>query len=206
MVNAGINLVDQPVDKLFIEEEALLNDSFRMAVSVYESGFAPTFIVGIWRGGSSVGIYVQECLQFLGVESDHISIRTSYAGLPEYQKSVDDPSTIRVHGLQYLLENLNADDRLLIVDDVFNSGYSIEAVLNQLNKKLRLNMPADVRIATPYYKPARNKTDRHPDYFVHEVDEWLVFPYELQGLSREDIEANKPAMAGVLETLDERWL
>ena len=198
--------MDQPVDKLFIEEEALLNDSFRMAVSVYESGFAPTFIVGIWRGGSSVGIYVQECLQFLGVESDHISIRTSYAGLPEYQKSVDDPSTIRVHGLQYLLENLNADDRLLIVDDVFNSGYSIEAVLNQLNKKLRLNMPADVRIATPYYKPARNKTCRHPDYFVHEVDEWLVFPYELQGLSRKEIEANKPAMAGVLETLDERWL
>jgi len=198
--------VDQPVDKLFIEEEALLNDSFRMAVSVYESGFAPTFIVGIWRGGSSVGIYVQECLQFLGVESDHISIRTSYAGLSEYQKSVDDPSTIRVHGLQYLLENLNADDRLLIVDDVFNSGYSIEAVLNQLNKKLRLNMPADVRIATPYYKPARNKTDRYPDYFVHEVDEWLVFPYELQGLSREEIEVNKPAMAGVLETLDERWL
>jgi hypoxanthine phosphoribosyltransferase len=206
MVNAGINLVDQPVDKLFIEEEALLNDSFRMAVSVYESGFAPTFIVGIWRGGSSVGIYVQECLQFLGVESDHISIRTSYAGLSEYQKSVDDPSTIRVHGLQYLLENLNADDRLLIVDDVFNSGYSIEAVLNQLNKKLRLNMPADVRIATPYYKPDRNKTGRHPDYFVHEVDEWLVFPYELQGLSRKEIEANKPAMAGVLETLDERWL
>ena len=198
--------MDQPVDKLFIEEEALLNDSFRMAVSVYESGFAPTFIVGIWRGGSSVGIYVQECLQFLGVESDHISIRTSYAGLPEYQKAVDDPSTIRVHGLQYLLENLNADDRLLIVDDVFNSGYSIEAVLNQLNKKLRLNMPAGVRIATPYYKPARNKTGRYPDYFVHEVDEWLVFPYELQGLSREEIQASKPAIAGVLETLDERWL
>ena len=76
---------------------------------------------------------------------------------------------------QYLLENLDADDRLLIVDDVFNSGYSIEAVLNQLNKKLRLNMPVDVRIATLHYKPARNKTGRHPDYFVHEVDEWLVF-------------------------------
>ena len=94
------------IKKTFVEEETLLNDAFRMAVSVYESGFAPTFIVGIWRGGSSVGIYVQECLQFLGVESDHISIRTSYAGLPEYQKSVDDPSSIRVHGLQYLLETI----------------------------------------------------------------------------------------------------
>ena len=194
--------MDQMIKKTFVEEETLLNDSFRMAVSVYESGFAPTFIVGIWRGGSSVGIYVQECLQFLGVESDHISIRTSYAGFPEYQKSVDDPSSIRVHGLQYLLENLNADDRLLLVDDVFNSGYSIEAVITELQQKLRLNMPADVRVATPYYKPARNKTGRSPDYYVHEVDEWLVLPYELQGLSRAEIVANKPAMTGVLETLE----
>jgi len=194
--------LDQMIKKTFVEEETLLNDSFRMAVSVYESGFAPTFIVGIWRGGSSVGIYVQECLQFLGVESDHISIRTSYAGFPEYQKSVDDPSSIRVHGLQYLLENLNADDRLLLVDDVFNSGYSIEAVITELQQKLRLNMPADVRVATPYYKPARNKTGRSPDYYVHEVDEWLVLPYELQGLSRAEIVANKPAMTGVLETLE----
>ena len=194
--------MDQMIKKTFVEEETLLNDAFRMAVSVYESGFAPTFIVGIWRGGSSVGIYVQECLQFLGVESDHISIRTSYVGLTEYQKSVDDPSSIRVHGLQYLLENLNADDRLLLVDDVFNSGYSIEAVITELQQKLRLNMPADVRVATPYFKPARNKTGRSPDYYVHEVDEWLVLPYELQGLSRAEIMANKPAMAGVLEALE----
>ena len=176
------------IKKTFVEEETLLNDAFRMAVSVYKSGFAPTFIVGIWRGGSSVGIYVQECLQFLGVESDHISIRTSYAGLPEYQKSVDDPSSIRVHGLQYLLENLNADDRLLLV-------------ITELQQKLRLNMPSDVRVATPYFKPARNKTGRSPDYYVHEVDEWLVLPYELQGLSQDELAKNKPSMAGILEQL-----
>jgi hypoxanthine phosphoribosyltransferase len=173
-----------------------------MAVSVYESGFAPTFIVGIWRGGSSVGIYVQECLQFLGVESDHISIRTSYAGLPGYQKSVDDPSSIRVHGLQYLLENLNTDDRLLLVDDVFNSGYSIEAVITELQQRLRLNMPTEIRVATPYFKPERNKTGRSPDYYVHEVDEWLVLPYEMQGLSRDEIINNKPSMAHILQELE----
>ena len=195
--------MDQMIKKTFVEEETLLNDAFRMAVSVYESGFAPTFIVGIWRGGSSVGIYVQECLQFLGVESDHIAIRTSYSGLPEYQKTVDDPASIRVHGLQYLLENLNADDRLLLVDDVFNSGYSIEAVITELQQKLRLNMPSDVRVATPYFKPARNKTGRSPDYYVHEVDEWLVLPYELQGLSQDEIENNKPSIAGILEKLEQ---
>jgi hypoxanthine phosphoribosyltransferase len=191
------------IKKTFVEEKTLLNDAFRMAVSVYESGFTPTFIVGIWRGGSSVGIYVQECLQFLGVESDHIAIRTSYAGLTEYQKTVDDPTSIRVHGLQYLLENLNADDRLLLVDDVFNSGYSIEAVITELQQKLRLNMPSDVRVATPYFKPARNKTGRSPDYYVHEVDEWLVLPYELQGLSQDEIVNNKPSMAGILEKLEQ---
>jgi hypoxanthine phosphoribosyltransferase len=194
--------MDSVVKKTFVEEETLLNDAFCMAVSVYESGFAPTFIVGIWRGGSSVGIYVQECLQFLGVESDHISIRTSYAGLPGYQKSVDDPSSIRVHGLQYLLENLNTDDRLLLVDDVFNSGYSIEAVITELQQRLRLNMPTEIRVATPYFKPERNKTGRSPDYYVHEVDEWLVLPYEMQGLSRDEIINNKPSMAHILQELE----
>ena len=194
--------MDNMVKKTFVEEETLLNDAFCMAVSVYESGFVPTFIVGIWRGGSSVGIYVQECLQFLGVESDHISIRTSYSGLPEYQKSVDDPSSIRVHGLQYLLENLNTDDRLLLVDDVFNSGYSIEAVITELQQKLRLNMPTEIRVATPYFKPERNKTGRSPDYYVHEVDEWLVLPYEMQGLSRDEIMNNKPSMAHILQELE----
>ena len=101
----------------------------------------------------------------------------------------------------YLLENLNAHDRLLLVDDVFNSGYSIEAVIKELQQKLRLNMPADVRVATPYFKPGRNKTGRAPDYYVHEVDEWLVLPYELQGLSLDEIVSNKPSMAGLLKKL-----
>jgi hypothetical protein len=87
------------------------------------------------------------------------------------------------------------------VDDVFNSGYSIEAVLEHLQRKLRLNMPSDVRVATPYYKPERNKTGRHPDYYVHEVDDWLVLPYELQGLSTDELEASKPSAARILKTL-----
>ena len=145
--------MDQMI-KTFVEEEALLNDAFRMAVSVYE-WFPPP---SLWAFGVVVPRWAFTCRNAYSswvVESDHISIRTSYAGLPEYQKSVDDPSSIRVHGLQYLLENLNADDRLLLVDDVFNSGYSIEAVITELQQKLRLNMPSDVRVATPYFKPAK---------------------------------------------------
>ncbi len=184
--------MDQPVKKRFISEEELLNDAFRLAVKIHRSGFHPNFIVGVWRGGSTVGIYVQECLQYLGVQTDHIAIRTSYQGMESYLKNLGSPESIRVHGLQYLYENLNHDDRLLIVDDVYSSGNNIEAVINRLQAKCKRNMPADTRIAVPFYKPASNRTGRAPDFYLHECDEWLVLPYELQGLSEDELREHKP--------------
>ncbi|MEM1110484.1 MAG: phosphoribosyltransferase family protein [Pseudomonadota bacterium] len=187
------------ISKQFVEEEDLINDSFRLAVMIYESGFRPDFIAGVWRGGSTVGIYVQECLQYLGVETDHIAIRTSYRGMDDYLERIDSPEGIRVHGLQYLFENLNREDALLLVDDVYSSGRNIEAVINRLQFKAKRNMPEDVRIAVPWYKPGRNRTSRAPDFYLHETEDWLVLPYELTGLTAEEIAQNKPWMRPILE-------
>ncbi|GGY59007.1 hypoxanthine phosphoribosyltransferase [Bacterioplanes sanyensis] len=187
------------MQKRFLDEETLIQDSFRLAVSIFESGFRPTFIVGLWRGGSSVGIYVQECLQTLGVQTDHISLRTSYRGLPAYQSMVEQPEDIRVHGTQYLVENLNVDDGLLIVDDVFSTGYNIRAVLQRLQSKLKRNMPEQVRIATLYQRSSHNRTDLKPDFCLHDTNDWLVFPYELKGLSLEEIRQHKPFMADLIK-------
>ena len=194
--------MDNQVKKyLYIDEESLLNDSFRLAVNIYESGFKPDFIVAIWRGGATVGIYVQECLQALGLQTDHIAIRTSYQGMENYQATMSNPQTIRVHGLQYLYENLNYEHSLLIVDDVFSSGYNIEAVINRLETKSKRNMPKDYRIATPFYKPSFNKTKRKPDYFLHEINDWLVLPYELTGLSKDELEKNKSWTLPILDAI-----
>ena len=184
--------------KQFIEEQALLEDAFRLAVNIFDSGFRPDFIVGIWRGGSTVGIYVQECLQYLGVKTDHIAIRTSYRGQPSYGEMIENPESIRVHGLQYLFENLNREDKLLIVDDVFSSGYNVEAVINRLTRKCKRNMPEEVRVAVPYFKPGKNLSGRKPDYFLHTTEDWLVLPYELQGLSTEEIADYKPDVAPLI--------
>ena len=184
--------------KQFIEEQALLEDAFRLAVKIFDSGFRPDFIVGIWRGGSTVGIYVQECLQYLGVNTDHIAIRTSYRGQPSYGELIENPESIRVHGLQYLFENLNREDKLLIVDDVFSSGYNVEAVINRLTRKCKRNMPEEVRVAVPYFKPVKNLSGRKPDYFLHTTEDWLVLPYELQGLSTEEIAEYKPDVAPLI--------
>lgn len=187
--------------KQYIEEQDLLNDSYRLAVKVYESGFRPDFIVGVWRGGSTVGIYVQECLQYLGVEADHIAIRTSYQGRDEYQKSLNQPENIRVHGMQYLFENMNHDDSLLIVDDVFSTGNNIQAVINRLQKKTKRNMPHEWKIAVPFYRPTKPLSNSAPDYYLHATEKWLVLPYELTGLSEQEIRENKPWVVPLLEKI-----
>ena len=179
--------------KIFLDEETLVLDSFRLGVRIFESGFRPTFIVGLWRGGSSVGIYVQECLQTLGVETNHISLRTSYRGQPYYHETVaSTKAEIRVHGTQYLLETLNADDCLLLVDDVFSTGKSIDAVIKRLSRHLKRNMPKQVKIATLWERPSFRETKIKPDFRQHKTKDWLVFPYELSGLTTDEIKTHKP--------------
>ncbi|MEL0630268.1 phosphoribosyltransferase [Psychromonas aquatilis] len=176
--------------KIFLDEDTLIEESFQLATQIMASDFKPTFIVGLWRGGSSVGIYVQECLQTLGINTDHISIRTSYAGVDKYHQQADCEQPIRVHGLTYLVKKLNADDKLLIVDDMFRSGKNSDAVIDELKKRLKRNMPADVRVAT-VWKKASLPEGAGPNYFVHETDKWVVFPYELQGLTLQEIKDHK---------------
>ncbi|PXA84829.1 hypoxanthine phosphoribosyltransferase [Nostoc sp. 3335mG] len=181
------------VPKTYLTADDLLADSWRLANLVLRSGFRPTHIVGIWRGGAPVGIAVQELLAYRGVESDHIAIRTSaYAGIDRKKGS------IRVYSLSYLVKTLDAADRLLIVDDVFDTGRSIEAFIDALASRCRRNMPEEVKVATVYFKPRRNETDRRPDFFVRETEDWLVFPHELTGLSTDEIRANKPGAAIIL--------
>ena len=182
------------MQKRFITAQELLEDSFRVAAKVYEDGFRPQFIVGIWRGGAPIGIAVQEFFDFKKVETDHIAVRTSsYYGINQQSKE------IKVHGLHYIIENANADDGLLIVDDVFDSGRSIEALIAQLELLTRKNMPSDVRIACPWYKPKNSKVDFKPDYYVHESDEWLVFPHELSGLTQEELLSGKTDLTNIKE-------
>lgn len=176
------------MDKIFITANELLDDSFRLGRQIFDDGFRPDYIVGIWRGGTPVGIVVQEILEYKGVKADHIAIRTSsYTGIGEQS------DTIRVHGLHYIIENVNASDSLLIVDDTFDSGRSVDAVIKAIRELSRANTPRVIKTAVVYYKPTKRKVDVVPDYYVHETDKWLVFPHELDGLTQEEIAKHKPA-------------
>ena len=182
--------------KVYIDSNTLLDDAYNMAITIFESGFRPDFIVGVWRGGCPVGIAVQEVFEYLGVKTDHIAIRTSsYIGIGERNKQV------QVYGLSYLLNRLTADkNALLIIDDIHDTGLSIDQIINDLHQRSN-NLSLDIKIATPYFKPANNKTSRTPDFYIHENNNWIVFPHELAGLSDQEILLEKPGIKTIAQRL-----
>lgn len=180
------------MDKTVLTAQDLLEDSFNLGLQVLESGFEPTLIIAIWRGGTPVGMALQEILAYCGLESDHIAIRTSsYVG-------VDQRGAVAVHGLNYIIKKVCHDDRVLIVDDVFDTGNTIVAVIEELTTRARGNTPEDIRVAVPWFKPSRNETDIVPDYYLHETAEWLVFPHELDALTPEEMRQTRPRLYNIV--------
>lgn len=186
------------MNKIVLSAQDLLEDSFRLGLRILEDGFKPTMIIAIWRGGTPVGMAVQEIMAYCGIASDHIAIRTSsYVG-------VDQRGAVAIHGLDYIIKKACFDDRVLIVDDVFDTGNTIKAVIEELGQRARGNTPEDIRVAVPWFKPERNETDIKPDYFIRETSQWLVFPHELDALTPEELTQTRPEIAAIIASAKER--
>ena len=120
--------------------------------------------------------------------------QSHYSGINQQNQNV------QVYGLNYVIRQLEAEDSLLIVDDVHDTGLSIQQIINDLRAACKKNTP-NIKVATPYFKPTQNKTDRKPDFYLHETDDWLVFPHELDGLTINEIKENKPALKDLIKNI-----
>ncbi|MEM7195848.1 MAG: phosphoribosyltransferase family protein [Pseudomonadota bacterium] len=181
-------------EKLYIDAQQYIEDAFQLGVDIICSGFRPTLMLAIWRGGVPVGIAVQEILSYAGIHTDHIAIRSA-----SYENDIDvRREAIEIHGLDYLYKRVESDDKLLIVDDVYDTGSTIDAVIEDIAVQARLNAPSEVRVAVPYYKPEKNRTDRVPDFFIHETNAWIKFPHSLEGLSEDEIRSHRPNLHRIL--------
>jgi len=174
------------MNKHFITTSQLQLDSFKLGEKIIKDDFKPDYLIALWRGGTSIAMYVHELLKYVYcIYIDHIAIRTSrYTGIDETLHEV------QVHNLGYLLERLKKSDKILLVDDIWDTGLSIKAVIDTLHHKLGNNTPNDIRVATVNYKPLRNKTTMKPHYFVNETNEWIVFSHELEGCTLDEIKQN----------------
>lgn len=179
-------------DKIYLDSNGLTCDSFVLARQILDSGFVPDMILAIWRGGTPVGIAVHEFLKYKGIDCYHTVIKAcSYTGIAERGEP-------EVENLDYVMARLKPTSRVLIVDDVFDSGRTAQTL-----KRLITQKTSFLRFAMLYYKPARNETGFVPDYFVKETDSWLVFPHELTGLTVEEIREKKPFVYALLDEATE---
>ncbi len=178
----------EPIPKIFIDARTLMLESVRLARAIWDDGFRPDFLIGIWRGGTPPGILIHEYFRLRGVDPYHTAIKTqSYEGMQRGNSGVE------IKGLEHIIDVLEADNRALLIDDVFDTGHTMEAILEQIRRRARRNAP-ELRVATVYYKPLRNETAIQPDYWQVETDDWIVFPHELEGLSDTELRAKGEAI------------
>lgn len=162
--------------KIYISANELLLDSFRLARKILDSGWGPDVLVALWRGGTPVGVAVHEFLAYHGVATSHMALKcASYSGIGKR-------SDVRVEFAEPVLASIRVGQRVLVVDDIFDSGCTADTLLRRL-----ADTKADVRIATAYWKPSKNATALTPHYYVRTTEAWVVFPHELVGLTLEEV-------------------
>ena len=178
------------MDKHYLSANQYQSDMWRLASVIRKSGWKPDFLVGLWRGGAPVAIAVHEYFRATGWNVQHIPLKcSSYTGIGANAGDVVFTFGEDVFGL------MRPGQRVLIVDDVFDTGKTAKAV------KARIDATgADMRMACVYWKPAKNRTDLKPDYYVRDVgNDWIVFPHEIEGLSPDEIRRKDPLLTELLD-------
>ena len=176
-------------DKHYLGGDEYLHDMWRLAAKVKASGWKPDILIALWRGGAPVGVAMHEYFKVAGWNLQHVPVKcASYTGIGEIKGEV-----VFTHG-DIVFGMLRKGDKVLVVDDVFDTGKTAAAV------KARIDATgAEMKMACVYWKPQKNLTGMKPDYFVKDVGlDWIVFPHEIEGLTKDEIAIKDPILASLL--------
>lgn len=166
-----------------LDADRYLADCFRLARRIWEDGYRPDFLIALWRGGAPPGIVIQEYFRWRGHDPYHTAIRTqSLEGL-RHGDGYD------IKGLEHVVDVVEATDRMLLVDDLFDSGRTMYEVIEHLKSRARRNMP-QVRVATVYFRAEHRRFVVGPDYWLRETEERPFFPHNFSRLSPGEIRAS----------------
>ena len=177
-------------EKHYLAANDFLHDVWRLAAAIRQSGWKPDCLIALWRGGTPPGIAIHEFLKVSGwADIRHLPLKcSSYTGIEENTGEVRFTCAESVFGM------LRKGDRVLVIDDVFDTGKTAVAVKSKLDP-----IGVEVRFACVYWKPEKNTTNLKPDYFTRDVGlEWIVFPHEIEGLSKDEVLEKDPLLADLL--------
>jgi len=133
---------------------------FRLADEVRRSRFVPDIIVGVARGGWVPARIISDLLKNPNLANTRVEFYEDVGKKrrrPKITQSISTPVK---------------DKKVLVVDDVSDTGESLRLVCEDLRER----GASEVRLATMHYKPWSVKK---PDYYIKETEAWIVYPYEL---------------------------
>ncbi|MEM2087657.1 MAG: phosphoribosyltransferase [Thermoproteota archaeon] len=158
--------------------------TLELVEKVLKSGYKPDAIIGVSRGGLvPLRIFSDE------YEEPEIGV-IRVAFYEDVKKTGSEPR---------ILQDVNVDisgRRILVVDDVADTGRSLETVRRHLKEK----GASDVKIATVYYKPW---SILKPDYYVKKTEKWIIFPHEIGETIRKLAQKNLKEKGKTLEEFRE---
>jgi hypoxanthine phosphoribosyltransferase len=158
--------------------------TLELVEKVLKSGYKPDAIIGVSRGGLvPLRIFSDE---YEGTEIGVIRV----AFYEDVKKTGSEPK---------ILQDVNVDvsgRRILVVDDVADTGRSLEIVRRHFKDK----GASDVKIATVYYKPW---SILKPDYYVKKTEKWIIFPHEIGETIRKLAQKNLKEKGKTLEEFRE---
>ena len=161
-----------------IKAEELLLDSFKLGKKLYQKGLRPNHAISIWRGGTPVGLGVDAYFRIQGLSVSHTTIATdSYT-------SLGTRGEVTVKGLDHIIRNICTEDRLLIIDDVYETGHTIREIMEILKERARANAPKQIVVATLHRKIGCAEFSGVTVVSLEDIenDVWIDYPHELADL------------------------
>jgi len=196
--------------KEFLPYNVVRNNALRMAKRLREDGFEPDVIYAALRGGACVANVISEYFKLTRKSGRPVLYAAVVA---RSYTDIGARSRVVIDGWTYSPDYLRSGDRVLLVDDVFDSGATINYIAQMLVEK---GVPReDLKIAVHDYKKFSYKPDLPflPDYWCRKIvvdkpedDRWIHYmSHELAGLTPEELEARyyseDPGLRSVLEGL-----
>ncbi|GHV81796.1 phosphoribosyltransferase [Spirochaetia bacterium] len=184
------------MNKEFLPYDVVRNNALKLAHRIYRDGFIPDVIYVSLRGGAYLGNVISEYFKV---------VRAVEPGRPVYYAAVVARSytgvgaadQIKVEGWTYDPSYLRIGDKVLLVDDIFDTGRTI----NHLTKViLEKGIPRrDIKVAVHDYKFFVDKIEQlpiQPDYWcrkqelsINGEDQWIHYlSHELVGLTPTELE------------------
>jgi hypothetical protein len=175
--------------KKYIAADAFLRDSWRLASAVRDSGWKPDFLIALWRGGAAAGVAVHEFLKASGWDMRHLPLKcASYSGIGKTTGRVDFTLGDETFSL------VKPGERVLVVDDVYDTGATASAVRERLGAA-----GAEARVACVYWKSGVPSAAGRPDYFAVDAgSSWIVFPHEIDGLTAGELREKDAELADMM--------